>query len=170
MLTLSPSWTGGKLSLKGNKKFVFRDILDLASHINLFLDKRLQALVYLPEGEDRKKAARRIHNKYVSKLSCSISLLSSVMGSPRGSDGKESTCNTSDPGLIHGSGRPPTPKPEKKMATHSSILAWNFPWTEEPGRLQSMGSHRVGHDWVTNTLYLCNGISMITEIMATFDH
>ena len=34
---------------------------------------------------------------------------------------------------------------EKAMATHSSILAWNIPWTEEPGRLQSMGSLRVGH-------------------------
>ena len=36
---------------------------------------------------------------------------------------------------------------EKEMATHSSILAWRIPWTEEPGRLQSMGSQRVGHDW-----------------------
>ena len=35
---------------------------------------------------------------------------------------------------------------EKGMATHSSILAWKFPWTEEPGKLQSMGSQRVGHD------------------------
>ena len=35
---------------------------------------------------------------------------------------------------------------EKEMATHSSILAWEIPWTEEPGRLQSMGSHRVRHD------------------------
>ena len=35
---------------------------------------------------------------------------------------------------------------EKEMATHSSILAWKTPWTEEPGRLQSMGSQRVGHD------------------------
>ena len=35
---------------------------------------------------------------------------------------------------------------EKGMATHSSILAWEIPWTEEPGRLQSMGSQRVGHD------------------------
>ena len=34
---------------------------------------------------------------------------------------------------------------EKDMATHSSILAWKIPWMEEPGRLQSMGSHRVGH-------------------------
>ena len=35
---------------------------------------------------------------------------------------------------------------EKGMATHSSTLAWKIPWTEEPGRLQSMGSQRVGHD------------------------
>ena len=35
---------------------------------------------------------------------------------------------------------------EKGMATHSSILAWRFPWTEEPGGLQSMGLHRVGHN------------------------
>ena len=35
---------------------------------------------------------------------------------------------------------------EKEMATHSSILAWKIPWTEEPGRLQSVGSQRVGHD------------------------
>ena len=35
---------------------------------------------------------------------------------------------------------------EKEMATHSSILAWKIPWTEKPGRLQSTGSQRVGHD------------------------
>ena len=35
---------------------------------------------------------------------------------------------------------------EEGMATHSSILTWRIPWTEELGRLQSMGSHRVGHD------------------------
>ena len=35
---------------------------------------------------------------------------------------------------------------EKEMATHSSILAWRIPWTEEPGRLQSTGSQRVRHD------------------------
>ena len=38
---------------------------------------------------------------------------------------------------------------EKEMATHSSILAWKIPWTEEPGGLQSMGSQRVGHDLAT---------------------
>ena len=43
---------------------------------------------------------------------------------------------------------------EKEMATHSSILAWRIPWTEEPGVLWSMGSRRVGHDRVTNALWV----------------
>ena len=42
---------------------------------------------------------------------------------------------------------------EKEMATHSSILAWKIPWTEELGRLQSMGLQRVGHDWATSLLF-----------------
>ena len=40
--------------------------------------------------------------------------------------------------------------PEKAVATHSRTLAWRIPWMEEPGRLQSMGSRRVGHDWATS--------------------
>ena len=63
-------------------------------------------------------------------------LPSSLLGFLSGSDCKESACNAGDPGLILG----------EEMATHSSILAWRIPWTEEPGRLQSMASHRVGHD------------------------
>ena len=43
---------------------------------------------------------------------------------------------------------------EKEMATHSSILAWKMPWTEEPGRLQSMGSQRLGHDSATSLSFL----------------
>ena len=39
---------------------------------------------------------------------------------------------------------------EKGMAAHSSTLAWRIPWTEKPGRLQSVGSQRVGHEWATN--------------------
>ena len=42
---------------------------------------------------------------------------------------------------------------EEEMATHSRILAWKIPWTEEPGGLQSMGSQRVGHDF-TFTFYI----------------
>ena len=43
---------------------------------------------------------------------------------------------------------------EKEMATHSSTITWKIPWTEEPGRLQSMGSQRVGHDCVTSLTLL----------------
>ena len=43
---------------------------------------------------------------------------------------------------------------EKEMATHSSILAWRIPGMEEPGRLQSMGSQRVGHDWATSLHFI----------------
>ena len=39
---------------------------------------------------------------------------------------------------------------EKEMAIHSSTIAWKIPWTEEPGRLQSVGLQRVGHDWATS--------------------
>ena len=48
---------------------------------------------------------------------------------------------------------------EKEMAFHSSTIAWKIPWTEEPDRLQSMGSERVGHDWATSlslSLSFCN--------------
>ena len=56
------------------------------------------------------------------------------LGFPGGSDGKESAWNAEDPGSIPGSGRPL----EKKMTGYSSILAWKVPWTEEPGRLQTI--------------------------------
>ena len=50
--------------------------------------------------------------------------------------------NTEEVGSIPESGR----SLEKEMVSHSSILAWEIPWREEPGGLQSMGSQRVGHD------------------------
>ena len=69
-----------------------------------------------------------------------------VLGFPGGTSGKESACQcrrhercSFDPwvGKIPWSG----------MAAHSSILAWSIPWTREPGRPQSLGSQRAGHDW-----------------------
>ena len=63
-----------------------------------------------------------------------------------GSEGKVFACNVGDLGSIPGSGR----SLEKEMATHSCIFAWRILWTEEPGGLQSMGSQRVRHDWVTS--------------------
>ena len=59
-----------------------------------------------------------------------------------GSDGKASACMVGDWVQSLGQEDPL----EKEMATHSSTLAWKIPWTEEPGRLQSMGSQRVGHN------------------------
>ena len=52
---------------------------------------------------------------------------------------------------------------EKGMATHSSILDWRIPWTEEPGGLQSMGPQRVGHDWATNTPILSLKMSPVLQ-------
>ena len=62
-------------------------------------------------------------------------------------ESEESACNAGDPGSISGSGR----SLEKKIATHSSILAWKIPWMEELSGLQSMGLQKVRHDWATNT-------------------
>ena len=53
---------------------------------------------------------------------------------------------------------------EKEMATHSSILVWKIPWMEEPGSLQSMGSHRIGHNWSTSlSLSLVNNWFFFTN-------
>ena len=54
---------------------------------------------------------------------------------------------------------------EKGMATHSSILAWRIPWTEEPGGLQSMGSQRVRYDYVTNTYLLTPSLSYNIQLL-----
>ena len=61
---------------------------------------------------------------------------------PGGSGGKEFACNVGDLGLISGLGR----SLEEGNDSHSSILAWRIPWTEEPGRLQSMGWQRIGNE------------------------
>ena len=66
---------------------------------------------------------------------------SQTRGFPGGSDGKESACNVGNLGLIPRLGI----SPGKEMATHSSILVWRIPWTEEPGRLYIV--HRVTKSW-----------------------
>ena len=71
----------------------------------------------------------------------SLSVVQVVKGFPGGSEGKVSVCNVGDLGSIPGLGR----SPGEGMAVQSSILAWRIPWMEEPGRLQSTGSQRVGH-------------------------
>ena len=64
------------------------------------------------------------------------------MDFPGGSDSKASVYHAGDPGSSPGWEDPL----EKEMAIHSSTIAWKIPWTEEPGRLQSTGSQRVGYD------------------------
>ena len=52
---------------------------------------------------------------------------------------------------------------EKEMATHSSTLAWRIPWREEPGRLQSMVSQRVGHEWATSLTHSVKGFGVVNK-------
>ena len=73
------------------------------------------------------------------------------MGFPGGSVVKNLTPNTGDAG----------DPLEKEMATHSSILAWKIPWTEEPGGLQSTGSQRVRHDWATSLHFFTSHASKV---------
>ena len=75
------------------------------------------------------------------------------MGFPGGTSGKEICQCRRHETWVQSLGQEDSLK--KGMATHSSILAWRVPWTEQPGRPQSMGSKRVGHDWVTNTHFTC---------------
>ena len=78
-----------------------------------------------------------------AKAELSIEPLPLYMSLPGGSDDKESAHFVGDLGLIFPPGEDPL---EESMATHSSILSWRIPWTEEPGRLQSKGVQRVGHN------------------------
>ena len=67
------------------------------------------------------------------------------LGFPLGSVVKESPCNEGDLGSIPGLGR----YAQRDLTSLSSILAWRISWTEEPSRLQSIGSQRVGHIRIT---------------------
>ena len=74
-------------------------------------------------------------------------VLKSYWSFPGGSESKDSSCNAGDLASIPKLGR----SLEEGMATHSSILVWRIQWAEEPGRLQSMGLQRVGHNGATHT-------------------
>ena len=75
-------------------------------------------------------------------IKCTHFRLSQWEGFPGGSDGSESAHSVEDPGSISWWEDPM----EKEMATHSNILAWRIPWTEEPGGLQPTGLQRVGRN------------------------
>ena len=78
-----------------------------------------------------------------------------------GSDGRKSTCSAGD--QVPSLGREDLL--EKGMATHSSILAWRIPWTEEPGGLQSTGLQRVGHRMTNNILLFNRVASLVPDIL-----
>ena len=71
-----------------------------------------------------------------------LALQRGILGFPGGPEGKESTCNVGDPHSIPEWGR----SPGEEMATHSSILAWEIPWTEEAVAGDSLWGRRVPHD------------------------
>ena len=91
-----------------------------------------------------------VANSLVSWADCwRFGQSSNIMGFPGGTSGKESTCQWrrfwgwEDP-------------LQEEMTTYSSILAWEIPWTEEPGKLQSMGSQRVRGSWACrHTNFMC---------------
>ena len=58
---------------------------------------------------------------------------------------------------------------EEEMATHSSILAWRIPWTEEPGGLQSMGLQRGGHNWAHMKSDLDEPFKQPQQVIKNFD-
>ena len=82
------------------------------------------------------------------KKKCSIHIC--IRDFPGGSDGKASVYNAGDLGSIPGSGR----SPGEGNGTPLQYSCLKIPWTEEPGRPQSMGWQRVGHDWVTSLFFL----------------
>ena len=76
-----------------------------------------------------------------------------IEGFPGSTSSKEPTCQRRRQKDMRVWSLSPKGPLEEEMATHSCILAWTIPWTEEPGGLQSMGSQRIGHDW-SNLAYM----------------
>ena len=86
----------------------------------------------------------------MNQMTVNFAAYCEVVGFPGGSVGKESACSAGNTWAQSLGQEDPL---EKEMAAHSSILAWRIPWTGEPDRLQTMGSQRVGYNWLTNTYY-----------------
>ena len=84
-------------------------------------------------------------------------------GFPDGSVGKESACNTGDSGDVDSIPGWEGPL-EKEMATHSSILAWRIPWTEEPGELQSTRSL----SWTRLSIYMFTIVPTIHHVLGMY--
>ena len=94
-----------------------------------------------------------------------------LWGFPGGASGKESACQCRRPkGCVFNPWVRKIHSLEEKMATHPSILAWKTPWTEEPGRLQLVGSQRVWHSWAhTPLLGEAKGMLAFSLLVFEFD-
>ena len=103
--------------------------------------KVIQKKSLCPYSEQITVKTLLISTEYYTYTINRFHLVTNTRDFPGDSDGEESACNAGDLGLIPGLGR----SPGEEMATHSNILAWRIPWTEEPGWLQFMGSQRIGH-------------------------
>ena len=89
------------------------------------------------------------------------SILEDRMGFPSGSDGKASACNAGDLGSIPGLGRSPGEGNDNPL----QYSYWKIPWTDKPGRLQSMGSQRVGHNWATSLSFHFSAFNTIVVVV-----
>ena len=98
---------------------------------------------------ETKTARSGVHKYLQTRLNLMLYYL--PPGFPGGSMVKNPPTNAGDAGLIPGLGR----SPGRGHATHSSVLAWRIPWTEEPGGLQPMELQRVRHDLVTKHTHIC---------------
>ena len=117
--------------MKENQQWV----LHLVSGVNQFFQHNSVIIMGLPHSW----ALQRVHMVYMKPNSEEVQI---YKGFPGSSAGKESACNAGDPSSIPGQEDPL----EEGQSTHSNILIWRIPWTEETGGLQSTGSQRVGHD------------------------
>ena len=86
---------------------------------------------------------RSLSGSLLCAQKCSFHTVSNAVEVSRSSSGKDSACRSRSTVVQSLDQKGPL---EEEMATHSSILAWEIPWTEEPGGLQSRGSQRVGHE------------------------
>ena len=102
--------------------------------------------LWLRQSNQKAETVRLDSKQKRPKYVLSNNIANQLLGFPGISDGKESACNAGDKRNIVPSLGQKDPL-KKGMATHSSILAWRIPWTEELGRLQSIALHGVGHNW-----------------------
>ena len=134
--------------LLGGSPFVLQNKIAFSFHKGktLPIEKR--------ERKEERKQIKITHNS-ANRRKLFSNVFGMCVGFPGGSNSEESACstgNTEDEDSIPGLER----SPEEGMATHSSILAWRIPWTEEPSRLQSMGSQRVKNDEQLTLIFIWN--------------